>query len=336
VGSFAYSLHAKCDDAARVAAAIERLLGQDDWRPTDQPPDEEASRFGAPSNRRAFQISRPVYGWVSVLDSDLAGAMTLAPQLAEQLDAFTLLCLVHDSDSWHYQLSRGDGVLDDFDSAGEEGMPSDLSEVELSQLTQGMHSLQAKIADGTFQEQMQRMNDEMIAHAPAGIQEKYRRIQAGQATPQDMAEYQAWAAAEAPKYTERIQQLVGELFNVPSLSKSMKGSSKSKKRKRKPTKAHREAVQQRTDNLRPLFVAGVTDEQFQEVLEAKAVFAEETLAKFLPLVGIPAFYAYLSYGYLAESSPQELAAQGIQFAQHLMFETSHPGLAAPDLADPDL
>ena len=81
----------------------------------------------------------------------------------------------------------------------------------------------------------------------------------------------------------------------------------------------RAAAQQRTENLRPLFVAGTTDEQFQEILAEKAVFAEETLAKFLPLVGIPCHYAYLSYDYQSEATPDELAAHGIQFAHHLMF-----------------
>jgi hypothetical protein len=61
------------------------------------------------------------------------------------------------------------------------------------------------------------------------------------------------------------------------------------------------------------------EEGVEEVLGAHATFAEETLADFLPLVGIPGYYAYLSYGYLDESTPAELARQSIRFVHHLKF-----------------
>lgn len=324
MGSFNYNLHVKCDDPARVAAAIGQLLAQDGWRKVDESPGEKLPRPNTPAGSRGLWVSTPVYGWVSVLDADVAGAMSLATPLAEQLDAYTLLYLVNDSDSWMYSLSRGDGLLDEFDSAGEGGVPDELSDEALAQYGQSMQNLQAKMADGTLQGQIERWHDEIVAQAPTAIQEMYRRIQAGQATPQEMTEYQAWSAVEAPKHAERIRQMIGEFFQMPGLAKAAKGTGKPKKRKRKPTKAQREAALQRIDNLRPLFVAGVSDERLQEVLDERTTFAEETLAKFLPLVGIPGFYAYLDYDHKEEASPEELAAHGIQFAHHLVFHPSEP------------
>jgi hypothetical protein len=66
----------------------------------------------------------------------------------------------------------------------------------------------------------------------------------------------------------------------------------------------------------------VLPKDVQAVLDQQAVFAEEVLAEFMPLVNVPAFYANLSYRYLDESSPPELAGHGIRFVQHLRFETT--------------
>jgi hypothetical protein len=319
MGSFAYSLHVKSDDPGRVAATIGQLLAQDGWRAAKAPPAEQAGDADGAS-RRAFLVSAPVYGWVSILDSDLAGAYALAPQLAERLKTYSLMCFVNDSDSWSYALHRDDGLADEFDSAGDDTMADDLSEAELAEIGQSIQQLASKLSDGTFNREVLRMNDELLAGAPPEMREIFARIQQGQASREEVARFRTWEASEAPKHIERIQEFVYETLGAANISKAVKGG-KSKKRKRKPTKAERAKALERADNLRPLFVADVTDERLAEVLSEKAVFAEETLAKFLPLVGIPAHYAYLSYDYHAESSPEELAPHGIQFAQRLDFET---------------
>ncbi len=318
MGSFANSLHVKCDDPDRVASAIRRVLEQEDWRTIEPPPEGQA---GEPGQRRSLLVSAPVYGWVSVLDSDLPGAYALAPRLAEELRAFALLCLVNDSDSWSYVLHRDDGLLDEFDSAGQGDSSEDLSEAELAELGQTMQQLQARLTDGSIQQEILKMSEEVLREAPAEIRELRARIEQGQATREEAARYRAWELEEAPKHADRMQQLVGQMLNLPTLSQAVTGG-KSKKRKRKSTKAQRAAAAERAEHLRPLFVAGTSDEQFQEVLAEKATFAEETLAKFLPLIGIPGHYAYLSYDYHSESTPEELAVRGIQFAKHLVFEPS--------------
>jgi hypothetical protein len=318
MGSFNFNLHVKCDDADRVAAAIRRLVDKDHWRPGDEPPEEDLRRYGQASNRRAFFISTPVYGWVSVLDSDIAGAMSLASPLAEELDAFTLLCMVNDSDSWHFVLSRGDGLVAEFDSADEADAADEFSTADLSRIADSVSNLQRLMSDGSLQQRLEQFNQQLISSAPAEIQQCYAKIKQGQASADELQRYQVWAAREAPTMTALVQELMGDVVGIAAKSRA----GKSKKRKRKRTKAQRTAAEERLDHLRPLLVAGVTDEQLQEVLDEKAIFAEETLAKFLPLLGIPRFYAYLDYDHKDEASADELAAHGIQFAQHLMFETN--------------
>ena len=126
-------------------------------------------------------------------------------------------------------------------------------------------------------------------------------MQSGQGTPADMQQYQAWAMQEMPKYMAEIDPAVRRRVGLPTAQPPRKKS------KRKPNKAQRAAQQKRLDELRPTLGPGVTDEQVQDVLDRRAVFAEEVLAEFLPLLGIPDFYANLSYRYLDESSPEELA-----------------------------
>lgn len=317
MGSFAYSLHVKCDDADRVSKAIAELLAKDRWSPTDSPPDQQLSRHAMSGGCRAFWISAPVSGWVSVLDSDIAGATSLTTPLAEHLGAFTLLCMVNDSDSWMYALSSGDGLLEEFDSAEQGGAAAEISDAELSRVGQGLREFQARLTDGSLQQRLEQLNDEMIAAAPPEMQQCYARIKQGLATSAEVARYQQWAAAEAPKFMGRIQEVVGDF--LPLAGAKTAGNSKS--RKRKPNKAQRAAAQKRLDHLRPLLVAGVSDEQMQDVLDASAVFAEETLAQFLPLLGIPGFYAYLDYDHRSDASPAELSQHGIQFAHHLMFQS---------------
>jgi hypothetical protein len=155
----------------------------------------------------------------------------------------------------------------------------------------------------------------MAAAAPPEVRATEARIRSGQGTAADMQQYQAWAMQEMPKYMADMKALLGGALDLPK-------ASAPKKSKRKASKAERTAQKQRLDALRPILAEGITDKDVQAVLDQQAVFAEEVLAEFLPLVNISAYYANLSYGYLDESSPQELAGHGIQFVQHLRFETT--------------
>jgi hypothetical protein len=124
-----------------------------------------------------------------------------------------------------------------------------------------------------------------------------------------------------PKYTAQVRSLLGGALDPFRVSPK---APRKKQSKRKPTKAERAEQRRRLDPLRPIFAAGVTDEQVQAVFDARAIFAEEILAEFLPLIGIGSYYSNLSYRYLEEVSVDELAAGNIRFVHHLRFETNSP------------
>ena len=75
------------------------------------------------------------------------------------------------------------------------------------------------------------------------------------------------------------------------------------------------------ERLKPLLTPNASNDLLLELLGRQAVFAEETLAEFLPLVGIAPVFAHLSYRYLEDFSESELASQSVQMAEHLRFKS---------------
>jgi hypothetical protein len=225
--------------------------------------------------------------------------------------------MVNDSDSWSYMLASPDGKVSEFDSAeGDDDFEGDdFDGGDLAAAGAALAKVQALMKDGTIYQRMQQVQDQMAADAPPEIREALERIHSRQGTAADMQQYQAWAMQEMPKYVDSFKSLLGGELGIamPSTSKPA--------RKRSANKAEQAAQRRRLDELRPIFAAGTSDEQVQAAFERRAVFAEEVLAEFLPLVGINAFYANLSYSYLDDTRPQELAAQGIRLTQHLRFES---------------
>ena len=75
MGSFANSLHVKSRSGDEVAASITEILRGEGWRPTQKLPGRRES-FSLPRTAGAagFGVSG---GWVSILDSDLAGIHSL-------------------------------------------------------------------------------------------------------------------------------------------------------------------------------------------------------------------------------------------------------------------
>jgi hypothetical protein len=157
----------------------------------------------------------------------------------------------------------------------------------------------------------------MSADAPPEVRAAQERMRSGRATPADMQQYQAWAMQEMPKYMADMKALLGGVLGIqaPGARKAAEKPAAS----RKVNRAERAAQRERLAALRPLFARGTTDEQVEEVLEKRAVFAEEILAEFLPLVGLSADYAYAGYAY-AQESGQPLAAGGVPFAHDLRYE----------------
>ena len=321
MGSFANSLHVRSNDAGRVAAAVRDILGAEGWSPTDEPLDEDTMQLGLPSSRRGVQISAPVGGWVSLLDSDMLGGSLLAEALADQLDTDALYFLVNDSDSWCYTHCRGGKQLDEFDSSGEGGLPEEVSEEQVAEFAESIESLHAMMADGSLQERLQAIQRDLAANTPPEIQAIEARMQTGQATQDDIRRHQEWFAAALPQLRDELgQQLGGILKMATSAAPKPKADKPNKKESAKANKA----AKKRLDHLRPLLASGVSDDDVHAVLDRQAVFAEQTLADFLPLVNIPAYYANRSYGYLLESTPAELATHSIRFVHDLRFENDEP------------
>jgi hypothetical protein len=320
MGSFATSLHVKSNDANRVASTLAEILAGEGWRPTEKTPIESAQR-GMPSDVRAMQVSDSQDGWVSILDTDLMGAHSLAPAIAKKLATHAIFFFVNDSDSWSYLLANPKGTVSEFDS--DESDDDDDFGDDMVEAGPAIAQLNAMMQDGSLMQKAQEMQQHMSAVAPAEIREAEARIKSGRGTPGDMLQYRTWAMQEMPKYMAELRSLMGGAIDPFRLAGQ---SAPKKKSERKPNKGERAAQKKRLDQLRPLFAPGATDDQVQNVLDKRAVFAEEILAEFLPLLGIADFYANLSYRYLTESTTHELASHNIRFSRHLRFEPDKPNL----------
>jgi len=316
MGSFANSLHLKCDSDERVAESIADILGEQGWRVTAKPLPDDAG-LGMASPIRGLRISAPANGWVSVLDSDLGGAHGLTSELAARLGTHAIFFLVNDSDSWSYLLADSQGSVSEFDSMPEDE-DEDFDEESLGQLNQATDAalrMQSLMRDPAQMQRLQQLGAQMLAEAPPEIRELEAKMRSGQFNPADMQRYHAWSVQQMPKYLAQLDSSLGGLFSAA------RPAPKKKQPKRKLNKAQKATQQRRLDQLRPLLAPGVTDEQVQDAFDKRAVFAEEVLAEFLQLLGIPDFYANLSYRYLDESTPEELSAQGIRFIHDLRFES---------------
>lgn len=307
MGSFANSLHVKCEDAARVAAAIREVLAGG-WKETEAAVAREACT-AADAKVREVHVSAAVGGWVSVLDSDLSHLEELTRELAAHLGTPALLCFVDDSDSWSYQLAGPSGPAGQFDSA--ELPEVDEASAAAAQPSTPMQRMQALMKEDAVQDRMQEIQAQMSAGAPPEIRAAEDRIRNRQGTPADMQQVQAYALTQLPKYMAELRTLLGGAMTPPAAPPPPR---------KQRTPKEQAAQQQRLDDLRPVLAAGVTDEQVQAVLTRRATFAEEVLAAFLPLVGIERYYANLSYDYLEDSPPADLATHNIRFVHSLRFQ----------------
>jgi len=326
MGSFATSLHVKSTDADRVAATLTEILAASGWHPTQKDPESEP-QWGAPPTLRGLHISAPREGWVSVLDTDLMGAHGVAPAIAEQLATHAIFFLVNDSDSWSYLLAGPDGAVSEFES-DEHGDGDDedgdfADDVDMAKAGPALAQLGALMRDGSMLKKMQEVQARLFAGAPPEIREAEQRIKTGRGTAADMQAYQAWARGEMPKHMDEMKSILGSLLNLPRAGAT---SSTKKKSQRQRSKAEEAARRERLEPLRPLYAAGVNDEQVNDVLDRKTLYAEDVLAEFLPLIGISDHYANLSYRYLNEATADELAPRNIQFVHHLKFEMNRPSL----------
>jgi hypothetical protein len=295
MGSFANSLHVKCEDAAVVAEIVRKSLSAEGYEPTDEELDEE-TRWGFSPTLRAIQLSVARDGWVSLLDTNMMDSIGLAAMLSGQLETHAIQVMVNDSDSWHYQLYYAGRPIDEFNSSGGEAFDEDGGIADLEGLADLQRSLQNRA------EELEQRLRQLL---PAEMQEIQDRWKAGRATQEEIHKYTQWIGTEMPRLMGGFQDLLGKLapsFSQPGRQPADEGDSKS-----------------HVVHLKPLLRAGVSEERVCEVLGTREVFAENTLAEFLPLIGIASRYAYLSYRYLEEYSASRLADGSIRLEHHLKF-----------------
>jgi hypothetical protein len=297
MGSFANSVHVKCDDVDKLVASIDRALREAGYEPTDEEPNEE-TKWVMPSAVRAIHVTASRNGWVAVLDSDLSNSDSLASDLSRHLETHTIQFLVHDSDSWHYQLFFNGSQLDQFHSSGSHPDDCDLDETSCGDFAAMKDDLEQRVRE--FQERME-------SNMPPDLRDIRLRTQTGAVTHEEMQRYGEWAQTQA-------QQLMGEIKGMVA------GAEPSVARPSAPESS----LDSHIEKLRPVRLPHATDSRVREVLGKQVLFAEETLAEFMEIIGVNPFFATLSYWYLSECTERDLQLEDVRLVAHLKFATETP------------
>jgi hypothetical protein len=316
MGSFANSLHVRSDNLKAVSDAVQAALRSEGFQPTDEELDADA-RWGMSASLRGIHISEPREGWVAVLENDPLSSVALAGDVSRRLATYAVQFFVNDSDSWHYQLFHRGQQIDAFDSSDEEGGAYDEDELESAAASLAAGGLAS--VEEAIRGKAQEFEAMLTAGMPPDVREIHSRMQTGQVTPPEMQTYMQWMNAEMPKRMADIQRMVGEALRGLGARGPETGGKTQESRQ---PYADDEELLTHVQRLQPLLVSGTPSDQVLEVLGRQAVFAEETLGEFLPLVGIAPVYAHLSYRYLEEFSESELASQSVRMAVHLKFRSA--------------
>lgn len=342
MGSWATSIHVRTDDTDAVIEAARAYL-LTEHRPSERAP-EPAPAYMPSGPLRAIRVAEARDGWVSVLDSELMGAAVLSMELAARLGCHSLVVSVSDSDSWDYQLCLGEELIDAFDSGIDDAsaeaifdeMQADLEDAGV----EGMEGLATLFGAGDAVG-MQRMladtarvlDERLLAAMPPQLREIRSRMEGGETvTPEEMQRYMSWAQEEMRRMMgdphDLLQQLMGGAAgDAPADTEALswadeEGWDEEFEEGEGPAETPHsdEELADHAEQLRPLLAPGVTADDVVAALRTQSVFAEDDLRRFLPLLGIAPIWADLSYRYIEEFSPQELAEHGVRVAAHLTFE----------------
>jgi len=315
------------------------LLTEMGCRPSQEAPSGNELLASA-SSLRAIRVSEPHQGWVSLLDSDLALGSELAMELAERLSTHALSVLVDDSDSWQYMLFASDDLVDEFDSMGDVDYDELLEDDLPEDLLDGMGVADVAQLQQQFAERAQGLQQRIEEAMPLELREMQARWESGQTpTPDEMQRYGEWLNRDMPDLMAEMQEMVMQL--MPGLADRMQSASGPRlmdeeeaeagdqyeltEEEREWLKMDQLDLAEHAEALGPLFAEGVGSAQLEGALRAQSVFAEDDLRAFLPLIGIAPVYADLSYTYIEEFTPEELADEGVRMATHLTFERTEEG-----------
>jgi hypothetical protein len=167
-------------------------------------------------------------------------------------------------------------------------------------------------AQRIIQERALQWQQQLQERMPPHLREMQQRWRTtGRMVPEEMQELNTWMRSQMPNMREQLQELMGLTGGL---------SSRLRPQAARPVDAGRH--QTHLEHLRPLLKGDGNDTRVAGILSEQATFAEETLGRFLPLIGIPSYYAYLSYEYLEEFTSDDLAEKSIHFTEHLKFKKS--------------
>jgi hypothetical protein len=234
---------------------------------------------------RSFYLFESSDGWVGVLDCDMILSSDTAGQLSAALDTYAISFHVNDSDSWHYFLSHRGEPLDEFMSRSAEEF--DLFGTAADDLT----SLLGESGLEDFRMAIRELEGEFPppSEEPPSNEAGLKIFSPSESNDAN----DAGAADDASNAVDDDEQSGNEPFDFFD---------------------HLSA-------LKPLLRPNVTEQQVLKSLSATAIFAEETLAAFMPLIGINPFFAYSDFRDMAEDiTPEELQMESVHLHRRLDFE----------------
>lgn len=266
-------------------------------------------KFDDEDEGRAVVIFEPRAGWVGVMDSSLEGNIELASELSARLKTDTILVMVNDSDSWNYWMHRKGAEFDEFDSAN-----GDMDDDGAEPTGEWLAAIENEDED--------KLHELLMAGAPQNI--KFPSPDIG--IPFQVAMLGAKIASGQATFWERLKY---RWLTLKFLFKLVTGGFSEEKMDFgydiPHTEMDDEDLNKHIQRIKEFF-PDASEEELRKLLPKCRFPSEDLLRKYLAIVGLPWFYAYLSYAYLSEHSEQELASHGIVQATELRFDP--PGAAA--------
>jgi hypothetical protein len=277
-------------------------LFEEDLEDTD--PGDEGAWDAGPTEPRGICVYEPVRGWVGVLDS--GDIHELGRALSARLQTEALVVMVDDSDGWLYHFLRNGRTVDEFSSQGDTSGDGEISP-----------ELQAAMERGNEEEIERLLERDLLARAPRGpiwmpdgaaaippeMALLRQRIREGRGSLWDRLRYAwMWLRFQFQVLTGRWQPGGPHLgFDIP-----------------RTTPLNPADLERHVAQVREAF-AGADAAALRALLPVSRFPAEEQLAEFLRLIGLPSLYAYLNYDYLEDHSEDELADAGIVRAAQFRF-----------------
>lgn len=304
MGSFANSMHVKCNDETKVASALREAMCDAGYQPMTQECDTNG-RMGASSSIRAFYLTEAHQDWVGVLDSDGPTSSSLAGDLSKRLNTYSIHFFVNDSDSWRYQLFHQGAACDSFISVEDVGELTGVDALSPQGDPASLGGAPPR-SDEEIVEQLQKIQRTIQEDdVPDAIKEVERRMKEGTATNDDYQQFVKYGQYQASRLASEICQ------SIPEFAPWIMGSG-----------APKRDVKKHVRMLRPILAEGATTRRLSAVLRKQADFAEEMLGQFMDLVGIQELFSLLNYRYLAEHGRVSLLKAEIKVCKHVRFRTA--------------